>query len=64
MSTGYVKSYGDGGSGNEQTMLDNFDNYGPIGVSVDASNWQFYDGGKTNGHTTHIGGHQTEPPPA
>jgi len=49
-STGEVSSYSDAGMGDEQTMLNNLDNYGPIGVVVDASNWQFYDGGKTNGN--------------
>ena len=37
-------------SGDEQAMLDNYDDYGPIAVSVDASQWQFYDGGRTNGN--------------
>ena len=27
-----------------------FCRYGPIAVAVDASNWQFYDGGRTNGN--------------
>lgn len=47
VGTGQVSSYGDAGAGDEQTMLDHLDDHGPIGVYVDASSFQFYDGGKT-----------------
>lgn len=48
-STGKISGYANAGSGNEQTMLNNFESHGPIAVAVDARNWQFYDGGKYRG---------------
>jgi C1A family cysteine protease len=49
VSTGQVSSYGDAGSGDAQTMLNNLDSHGPLAVGVDAENWQFYDGGRYMG---------------
>ena len=49
VSTGRLKSDDLQQGVSEQSIVDTVQNHGPMAVSVDAENWQFYDGGRTNG---------------